>query len=444
MKVASVAEVFLWGTRVGAVAWDSNKNIGVFEYDKKFLGAPVELSPIMMPKKASIYTFSNLSNETFKGLPGLLADSLPDKFGNLLIEKWLSQQGKTVEDFNPVDRLSYMGDRGMGALEYVPSFSKEMKGPKKLDVDSLVDLANFVLKKKNEIKGNFSTEEETNRSLLNILRVGTSAGGARAKAIIKIDEKTEEVYSDSFEKDGLSHWILKLDGVSHNGDKELSDPIGYGAVEYAYYLMARACGIEMNECRLLRENSRSHFMARRFDRLENGDKLHMQSLCALAHYDFNHSGFYSYEQGIQVIYKLRMDNEKEVLEEFFRRAIFNVMARNQDDHTKNIAFLMDRRGNWKLSPAFDVTYSYNPQGAWTSQHQMSINGKRDHFELVDFYALGAMANLKDHKIDKILSHCAQTIKDWPRFGAQAQVRPSWIEEIGKNHRLTFKSENRSE
>ncbi len=355
-----IAEVQLWGRTIGAVQLDEGRDVATFQYDPHFARSGIELSPLVMPLSEAVYEFPSLPRATFHGLPGLLADSLPDTFGNALINAWLATQGRTPDQFNAVERLCYTGKRGMGALEFVPVLGPRPRTASMINVDALVRLASEVLTHRGDMLEHFHSEGKE-RALRNILSVGTSAGGARAKAVIAWNPTTNEVRSGQLAAgDGFEYWLLKFDGVSGNRDKELEDPKGYGAIEYAYALMAQAAGMSMTQCRLLEERGRRHFMTRRFDREADGEKLHMQSLCALAHFDFNQAGAYSYEQALLVIRQLGLPME--AVEEQFRRMVFNIVARNQDDHVKNIAFLMNKRGEWSLAPAFDVTYSYNPSG----------------------------------------------------------------------------------
>ena len=370
----------------------AGRDYAAFQYDPAFARSGIELSPLTMPLSERVYEFPALPRGTFHGLPGLLADSLPDKFGNALIDAWLATQGRTPESFGAVERLCYTGTRGMGALEFAPGLGPRPRKATRIEIDALVQLASDVLTHRNELQANFSGPARQ-KALNDILRVGTSAGGARAKAVIAWNRETNEVRSGQIAAgDGFDYWLLKFDGVAGNKDKELEDPKGYGAIEYAYYLMARAAGISMSECRLLEENGRRHFMTRRFDRLSGGEKLHMQSLCALAHFDFNQAGAYAYEQAMLTIRQLSLPMA--AVEEQFRRMVFNIVARNQDDHVKNIAFLMDKQGRWSLAPAFDMTYSYNPSGSWTAAHQMTLNGKRDGFTLEDFEACAKASLMK--------------------------------------------------
>lgn len=430
-----IAEVQLWGRTIGAVSLEDGRDVAAFEYDREFAGSGIELSPLVMPLSGQVYQFPALPRNTFHGLPGLLADSLPDKFGNALIDAWLATQGRPAESFNAVERLCYTGKRGMGALEFAPALGPKPRKATKIEVDALVRLAGEVLTHRGDLKGHFHASGKE-KALRDILRVGTSAGGARAKAVIAWNRETNEVRSGQIAAgEGFEYWLLKFDGVAGNKDKEMEDPKGYGTIEYAYSLMAKAAGIEMTECRLLEENGRRHFMTRRFDRLAGGEKLHMQSLGGLAHFDFNQAGAYAYEQALLAIRRLGLPMA--AVEQQFRRMVFNIVARNQDDHVKNIAFLMNKRGEWSLAPAFDVTYSYNPSGSWTATHQMTLNGKRDGFTLEDF-ELGAKAALmKRGRAEAILVEEVAAVKRWPEFATEAGLSDEWRDNIQKTHRLTF-------
>jgi serine/threonine-protein kinase HipA len=425
--MSTLAEVRLWGKTIGAVALQDGEEAASFEYDAAFAQSGIEVAPIVMPLSRRVYRFPELSRPTFHGLPGLLADSLPDKFGNALIDAWLASQGRQPDSFNAIERLCYTGERGMGALEFAPAIGLRAKQTTHIEVSKLVELASEVLTHRNKLQASFAAEGSKD-ALRDILRVGTSAGGARAKAVIAWNPKTNEVRSGQVKAGkGFEYWLLKFDGVTGNKDKELEDPKGYGVIEYAYYLMALACGIEMHECRLFRENDRSHFMTRRFDRLATGEKLHMQSLCALAHYDFNMAGAYSYEQAFLVMRQLQLPMQ--AIEQLFRRMAFNIVARNQDDHVKNIAFLMNKSGEWSLSPAFDMTYSFNPAGAWTASHQMTMNGKRDHFTMEDFNACAKTASMKRGRAAKIVAEVQATVSQWKSFAEQAGVPDGVREKI---------------
>lgn len=414
---------------------EEGQEYAAFQYTHDFARSGIEISPLKMPLSDTIYTFPGLPRATFWGLPGLLADSLPDRFGNALINTWLATQGKTPSDFNAVERLCYMGQRGMGALEFVPQTGPQLRKARKIDIDSLVKLASDVLTQHGEFSGNVDNGHRA-EALKDILRVGTSAGGARAKAVIAWNPKTNEIRSGQIAAgQDFEYWILKFDGVAGNKDKELEDPKGFGVIEYAYYLMAKACGIIMSECKLFEENHRRHFMTRRFDRLSDGEKLHMQSLGALAHFDYNQAGAYSYEQALLTIRGLRLPMS--AVEEQVRRMVFNIVARNQDDHVKNIAFLMDKEGQWSLAPAFDMTYSYNPSGAWTATHQLTLNGKRDGFSLSDFRAAAQSATMKRGRAEEIVREVTEVVARWPEFADEAKLDPNIRDKIQKAHVLKF-------
>ena len=433
-----IARVQLWGRTIGAVTLPEGRDVAAFQYDPDFARSGIELSPQVMPLSDRVYEFPSLPQNTFHGLPGLLADSLPDKFGNALIDAWLATQGRTAESFSAVERLCYTGSRGMGALEYAPSLGPRPRTANKIQIDALVVLAGEVLRHRGDLRTHFHAPEQE-KALRDILRVGTSAGGARAKAVIAWNRQTEEVRSGQVTAPAdFEYWLLKFDGVADNKDKELVDPKGYCAIEFAYHLMARAAGITMSECRLLEEHDRRHFMTRRFDRLPGGEKLHMQSLGALAHLDFNQAGAHAYEQALLVIRQLGLPMT--AVEEQFRRMVFNIVARNQDDHAKNIAFLMNKQGQWSLSPAFDVTYSYNPKGAWTGTHQMTLNGKRDGFTLSDFVAGEKAGLMKRGRAMAILDEVLATVRRWPEFAAQARLPESVSSRIAGAHRLVFSRE----
>ena len=371
-----------------------------------------------------MFEFPDLPIKSFHGLPGLLSDSLPDKFGNKVIAAWLREQGKRPEDLNAVDRLCYAGRRGMGALEYKPALIDREDKSERLTVEALSELADRVLKMREDAKASLVPGVNEYAS---ILKVGSSAGGARAKALIGWNEATGEVRSGQVAlPEGFGYWLIKFDGLTGNGDKEGDDKWGYGRVEYAYYLMARAAGIEMTECRLW---NRRHFMTRRFDRLPDGGKLHAQTLGALAHYDFNNPAIYSYEDAFDVT--RRVVNDARANEQLFRRMAFNVLAWNCDDHVKNIAYLMDRRGEWSLAPAYDECYAHNPEGDWTSRHQMSVNGKRIGITDDDILSCARFANMRERKARAVLDEVKGAVNDWPRFAAEAEVREDFVAAISR-------------
>ena len=433
VEKVDTAIVRLWGEDVGAVSWLDERGYAVFEYGPGFLKKGLDISPIHMGLPAarlgdSIFSFPALNRETFHGLPGLLADALPDKFGNAVIDAWLARNGRDSADFSPVERLCYTGRRGMGALEFQPTVSQGLDRPVPVEITELARLAQEITGRRFALDVTLGgNHKENNEAITDILRVGTSAGGGRPKAVIAMDAQGHVISGQAEVPAEYDYWILKFDGVS---DLELGEPKGYGRIEYAYSLMARAAGIEMTECRLLEEHGRAHFLTRRFDR-SGGKKIHMQSLCGLAHYDFNMPGAYGYEQAFAVMRKLRISKASAIQQ--YRRMIFNVIARNQDDHTKNIAFLMDNKGKWRLSPAFDVTYSHNPAGKWTNQHQMSINGKRDHFLLADLIAVGESISLP--RPGEIIKEVADAVQRWPLFAGKAGLNEERISEISRYHRL---------
>ena len=431
--MTTVAEVKLWGRTIGAVAIEEEAEVADFEYAADFIRSDIQVAPLMMPLSSRVFRFPELASRSFNGLPGLLADSLPDTFGNTLINAWLATKGRTPQSFNAVERLCYTGSRGMGALEFSPVIGPKSKSASPVQVDNLVELASDILSNRNTLNVSFN-DKDKETALRDILRVGTSAGGARAKAIVAWNAQSNEVRSGQVRAGGgFSHWVLKFDGVSGNRDKELEDPQGYGVIEYAYHKMALDAGIAMTECRLLEENGRRHFMTRRFDRTDDGEKLHMQSLGALAHFDYNRAGAYSYEQAILVIRELGLPMED--IEQQFRRMTFNIIARNQDDHVKNIAFLMDREGNWSLAPAFDVIYSYQPTGVWTSSHQMTMNGKRDDFMLDDFKSCAKAAVMNRGRAETIIEEVRTVVARWREYADDAGVNPEQREKIQNTLRL---------
>ena len=370
----TTAIIKIWGERVGAISWNSDTGLGSFEYEPKFLQNQWDLSPIKIPIEEAtgrIFTFRELRDvKTFKGLPGLLADVLPDKYGNALINAWLTRQGRPSDSLNPVEMLCFIGKRGMGAMEFEPTIPKARDVVSKIEISSLIRVAEDILSGRKDFSAKLKANEE--KALQDILKIGSSAGGARAKAIIAYHAKTKEVRSGQADAPrGFTQWLIKFDGVT---DKQFGSSNGYGRVEMAYSLMAKDAGIEMTECRLLEENGRAHFMTRRFDRKKGKEKLHVQSFCAMQHYDFNEVTSYSYEQLFETMRMLRLPYPQ--AEQLYRRMVFNVMSRNCDDHTKNFAFVMDKQGKWKLSPAFDICHAYRPGSDWVSQHALSINGKR--------------------------------------------------------------------
>jgi len=423
------AEVKLWGTTIGAVSLDDQNRTADFEYNPSFLQSGIQVAPITMPLKPGIFRFPELPYETYHGLPGLISDSIPDKFGNSIIDVWLSKQGRIPESFNAVERLCYTGKRGMGALEYYPVISSDSVD-EKVNVSELVELASIVLKKRQNLK---TVLDECNKSHMNaalaqIISVGTSAGGARAKAVIAWNPKTNEVRSGQTETSkGFEHWLIKFSGVEGNKDKEDEDREDFGIIEYTYYLMAREAGINMSKCRILDDGKNSHFMTKRFDRDDNGNKFHMQTLCALAHFDFNQAGLYSYEQLFSILNQIGAHHTDSL--EAFRRMLFNIFAFNCDDHTKNISFLMDKSGQWSLAPAYDLSFAYNPNGLWTSSHQMTVNGKRKNITKDDFENCTKIGNLTSREVKAAIEDVRAGISKWKSFAKDVGLSEKRINEI---------------
>ena len=416
----NTAFINIWGTRVGAVAWDPVQQLASFEYEPAFLQKGWGLAPIKMPlaNGERIYSFPELrpdrnsEHDTFKGLPGLLADMLPDKYGNQLINIWLAQQGRPTDSMNPVEKLCFIGSRGMGALEFEPAAPATTGNSTTIEIESLVEISRQMLKKREAFVTDLSDDEQ--QAVLDILKIGTSAGGARPKAVIAYNQKTGEVRSgQTTAPKGFEHWLLKLDGVS---DVQLGDTQGYGRVEMAYHTMAVDCGIDMMPCRLLEENGRAHFMTKRYDREGGSKRHHVQTWCAMEHYDFNEIRSYSYEQLFQTMRRLRLDYQE--AEQMYRRMIFNVIARNCDDHTKNFSFRMIQDQDWTLAPAYDICHAYRPDSYWVSQHALSINGKRAQHTRDDLLTIARSMNIK--KPDQIITDISETVSKWEHY-ADMQV-----------------------
>jgi serine/threonine-protein kinase HipA len=420
-----IIDVKLWDSLVGSLYWDDNNRVAIFQYDPSFVRKGLDIAPILMPLKEGIqYRFPDMDYKTFKGLPPMIADSLPDDFGNHIMNAWLSKQGKTIDSLYPTERLGYVGKRGMGALEYEPVLDGKEVNNNDIDLNELVGIAHEVVYSKEKL----NYDDINEKSLSKILRIGTSAGGARAKAILAYDE-INNIYKPGDITHGANHtyWLIKLDGATN---KILGDPEGYGRIEYAYYNMAKDASINMSKSKLIKDGDRAHFITKRFDRF-NGDKLHMQTLSGIAGMDYRKPNLYSYEQVFSVLRQLQLPH-KDIIQQF-RRMVFNVVARNQDDHVKNISFIMDRTENWSLSPAYDVSYCYNPSGDWTSHHQLSINGKRDGFVLDDLLKIGRENNIS--KRTEIIDQVIESVSRWEHFAKQANVLPRYVKEIATNHRL---------
>lgn len=429
--MVDVAEVWLWDALVGAVRWDAQQRLGYFQFAPEFTRLGWEVAPIKMPLRngSIIYSFPELrqargsSEDTFKGLPGMLADALPDRYGNRLIQTWLAQQGRSPQDLNPVETLCFIGSRAMGALEFKPRLSLFEQPTEALELDNLVHIARQMMLE----KASFTTriDPKNKQGIMDVLKIGTSAGGARPKAVIAYHPQTQEIRSGQGRApEGFEHWLIKLDGVS---GEQFGESLGWGRVEYAYYLMAVDCGIQMSPSQLLEENGRAHFMTRRFDR-ENNEKHHVQTLCGLQHFDFNDMSSYSYEQVFQTMRTLKLTYPE--AEEMFRRMVFNVLATNFDDHTKNFAFLLERGGHWKLAPAYDLCFSYDPSNFWVSQQTLSIRGKRTNISEEDFLEIAKDNSIKRGK--DIIHHVNAVLHSWEQYAQRAGVREDLVVKIGQH------------
>jgi len=419
--MVDVAEIKIWGHLAGALRWDNDQKLGVFQYDTLFLKKGIELAPLKMPLSGGdmLYSFPGLRpqagevSSTFKGLPGLIADALPDRYGNQLIHAWLASNGRTPQSMNPVELLCFIGRRAMGALEFEPAKHKSETESRALELESLVETAGAILNHRKKFKTNLNPD--TRQAMIEVLKVGTSAGGARPKAVIAFNEQTGEVKSgQTSASEGFSHWLLKLDGVS---DTQFGQSHGYGRVEMAYHLMARDCGIEMTHCRLLEENGRAHFMTKRYDREGNSTRHHVQTFCALQHFDFNQVNSFSYEQLFQTMRQLKLDYPQ--AEQMFRRMVFNVFAVNCDDHTKNFSFILKEGNNWQLAPAYDVCFSYDPQSYWVSQHALSINGKRKNIAIDDLMHIAVRNNIR--KPAEIIQQIKDVMNNWRHYASAMGV-----------------------
>lgn len=421
--------VYLWGSKIGTVAQENISSVPVFTYDKKFAKSGIQLSPIMMPLSERSYSFPSLNEESFHKLPGLLSDSLPDKFGTKLISEYLARQGRSIDDLTAIERLCFTGSRGMGALEFRPENGEHIPD-QTIDIDELANLANEILS--NREKLHIKTDHQ---AIAQLIKTGTSAGGARAKALIAWNENTGDIRSGQINAgEGYSYWLLKFGTVSNNKDKDKdADDKEYQKIEYAYSLMTKDAGISMSDCRLIKSNEGLHFATKRFDRDEiTGRKIHMQSLGAIAHFDFNDPGAHSYEEAAVIMRKIGLKQDS--IEELFKRMVFNEVSKNYDDHVKNISFLMDRKGTWTLSPAYDMTFSYNPTSIWTSKHQMTINGKRDYLTLDDLIRCGESMDISKNKIHKILQHIISIVREWPQYATYVGLSTQNTDYIKSYHK----------
>jgi serine/threonine-protein kinase HipA len=420
-----VIEVLAWGRRVGAVALDPSTGWYAFAFTKEWVDGGIELAPLHMALREQTYEFPQLRRETFYGLPPLLADALPDKFGNALVDAWMAEQGMAATDITPLDRLAYAAERAMGALEFRPPARTAETEPQ-----TAVVLADLVLAARGAVRGEFATDKTTHAALQQLIQVGTSAGGARAKAVVAFNPETFQVHSAYGEHlDGFEQWLIKLDGISRTGmdghGDDLGESRGYGSVEYAYSLMAAAAGIDMMPCQLLAEGPRRHFMTKRFDRGPAGERFHIMSLCALAHLDYNLVATHSYDQYLQSVKALGLSNDE--LAEAYRRMVFNVMAVNNDDHTKNFSFLRGADSGWRLSPAFDLMHAYNPNNQWIARHLMSVDGKFEGIGLEDLYAVGERHHVPGYR--RVVREVRQGVGSWADFAEEAEVSGEAIKRI---------------
>ena len=422
---------------VGAVSFDTEKGLGSFEYDPGFIKKSVELSPIKMPLSNRIYSFPELDFNTFKGLPGLIADSLPDDFGNAVLNAWVAGQGRSPGDITPLQRLQYTGKRGMGALEYAPATQlRSLNASQQVEIQSLVSIAQEIL----DSRGNFEVELKQNgqddrEAMISLLSVGMSAGGARPKAVLAFNKDFTQVRSGQANvPSGFTHYLMKFDGVSeHNKNQEtFGDPLGYGAMEFVYHLMANKCGLDMMACRLLNEGNRRHFITQRFDRIKNS-KVHVQTLNGLAHVDYKKPGSFSYAELFGIARQLRLSAVE--AEQLFKRMTFNIIARNHDDHSKNFAFIL-KKDKWSLAPAYDLAYSYKPGSKWVNSHWMSLNGKRDNFTRSDFYSLEKLSPVfNKKKIDDIIDATIEHVSTWRQLAEEWDVPKTLTDEVQENLRL---------
>ncbi|QEW06313.1 type II toxin-antitoxin system HipA family toxin [Nitrincola iocasae] len=435
--VMEVINITYQAHEVGAVSFDTDRGVGAFEYDPNFIKTGIELSPIKMPLSRRIYSFPELDFHTFKGLPGLIADSLPDDFGNAVLNAWIAGQGRSPNDITPLQRLQFTGKRGMGALEYTPATQlRSLNASQPVDIQSLISIAQDILDARDhfeiELKQNGLEDRE---AMMSLLSVGMSAGGARPKAVLAFNKDFTQVRSgQTAVPEGFTHYLMKFDGVSeHNKNREtFGDPLGYGAMEYIYHLMAEKCGIDMMPCQLLPEGSRRHFITQRFDRIKN-KKIHIQTLNGLAHVDYKKPGSFSYAELFGIARQLRLSATE--AEQLLKRMTFNIIARNHDDHSKNFAFMF-KNERWSLAPAYDLAYSYKPGSKWINSHWMSLNGKRDNFTRADFYSLEKLSPLfSKHKIDQVIDTTIEHLSSWPQLATEWDVPKSLIEEITSNLRL---------
>ncbi len=432
----NLAEVHLWGHLVGALAYDEETRISRFEYAPQWLATGTEIAPLHMPRSTKIYQFNDLNPQTYRGLPAVFSDTLPDDFGNSVINAWLIRNGRDANSLNAIERLLYSGNRGMGALEFQPAIRDSSPLNQQIELESLVAMAQQILDQRADLRQSVDLQQENDEAMSALFQVGTSAGGARAKALVAVNQQRTEIRSGQVDApEGFEHFLLKFDGVEeHKINSEVfGDPQGFGRMEYAYYLMARDCDINISPSELLIDGQRAHFMTRRFDR-EGNRKLHYASFCAMDHADYKRPGSYSYEQLLAVARRLRLPRQDAV--EIFRRMVFNVIARNHDDHSKNIGFMLDSmQGSWRLAPAFDLAYSYKKDSPWVNAHQMSLNGKRDGFSRADLLAVAALIGNFKQQARQIIDQVQEVVSRWPDYANTAGVFDSLATEIKRNQRI---------
>lgn len=422
---------------LGAVSYNTETHVGAFEYFPEFIKTGIELSPIKMPLAKKIYTFPQIDRDTFKGLPGLIADSLPDDFGNAVMNAWIASQGKSTSDISPLQRLQYTGTRGMGALSYTPATKrKNLNASQPIHIESLISIAQDVLDKRSTFNINLSNNgQEDKEAMISLMSVGMSAGGARPKAVLAFNKDFTDVRSGQTDApNGFTHYLMKFDGVSeHNKNQEtFGDPMGYGAMEYTYYLLAKECGIDMMPCHLINEGKRRHFITERFDRKGN-EKVHVQTLNGLEHVSYKKIGTYSYAELFNTARKLKLSPDDAM--QLFKRMVFNVVARNHDDHTKNFGFLLDEHNQWQLAPAYDLAYSYKPNSHWVSKHWMTLNGKQDNFTRDDFYSFEKLSPIFNKRnIDEVLNQTIEAVSQWDKLASEQAVPNSLIKEVSQNLR----------
>jgi serine/threonine-protein kinase HipA len=409
-------EIRLWDLIVGYAAYRDSR-LAYFEYDPKFPEL-YDLAPLMMPRSQSQIWSFDLNEATFHGLPGLLADSLPDKYGNQMIDIWFAKEGIPLGQVSALDRLCYLGTRAMGALEFFPERFDKSSLKDEIDIADLVNLSGKILQERLDISASIE-------DLPTILRMGSSAGGARAKAVIALNPQTSEMRSGQIPRKGFEYWIIKLDGITN---QSVGDPLGYTNIEYAYYLMAKDCGIDMRPSKLMQENGRSHFLTKRFDRDERGEKLHMQTVCALAHLDYNKPRTVSYEILFRIMNQLALPMSDK--EQLFKRMVFNVIGRNHDDHTKNFSFLMNKNAEWRLAPAYDLIFSYNPDHYWLKEHNLLVNGKSTDINRDDLMTLARKFHIK--KTEQFIDEIIQVFTKFKSYAKQAGVSKEQVKFIYSN------------